>query len=113
MEENSYQLSSTTTAVNRESKDNYLQLELSKMELQKKNRIVLEMARTMLNEARISDRFWPQVVHTIVHILNKVLLRNNADKTPYELWKGRPANAKHFRVFGSKCYIRREDRIGK
>jgi hypothetical protein len=40
--------------------------------------------------------------------------QNNTDKTPYELWKGRPANVKHFRVFGSKCYIKREDgRMGK
>jgi hypothetical protein len=30
------------------------------------------------------------------------------------LWKGRPTNVKHFRVFGSKCYIKREDgRMGK
>jgi hypothetical protein len=34
------------------------------------------------------------------------MLRNNTEKTPYELWKGRPTNAKHFRVFGSKCYIK-------
>ena len=71
------------------------------------------MARTMLNEVGISDMFWPQEVHTTVHILNISFLRNNADKTPYELWKGRPANVRHFRVFGRKCYIRREDRIGK
>ena len=70
-----------------------------------KNRTVLEMARTMLNEAGISDRFWPQAVHTAVHTLNRALLRNNSDKTPYELWKGRPANVNYFRVFGSKCYI--------
>ena len=65
------------------------------------------MARTMLNEAGISDMFFPQAIHTIVHILNKALLRKNANKTPYELWKGRPANVKHFMVFGRKCYIRR------
>jgi hypothetical protein len=42
------------------------------------------------------------------------MLRNNTDKTPYELWKGRPTNVKHFRVFGRKCYIKREDgRMGK
>jgi hypothetical protein len=42
------------------------------------------------------------------------MLRNNTDKTPYELWKGGPANVKHFKVFGSKCYIKREDgRMGK
>jgi hypothetical protein len=53
-------------------------------------------------------------VHTTFHIQNKVMLRNNTDKTPYELWKGRLENVKHFIVFGSKCYIKREDaRMGK
>ena len=42
------------------------------------------------------------------------MLRNNTDKTPHELWKGRLENVKHFRVFGRKCYIIREDgRMGK
>jgi hypothetical protein len=50
-------------------------------------------------------------LHTTVHIQNIVILRNNIDKTPYELWKGRPTNVKHFRVFGNKCYIKREDGI--
>jgi hypothetical protein len=53
-------------------------------------------------------------VHTIFHIQNRVMLRNNTDKTAYKLWKGRPTNVKHFRVFGRKCYIKREDgRMGK
>lgn len=81
--------------------------------MERKNRTVMEMARTMLIEAGISDRFWPQEVHTLVHTLNRALLRNNFDKSPYDLWKGRPTNFNYFRVFGSKCYIRREDKIGK
>jgi hypothetical protein len=32
-------------------------------------------------------------------------------KTPYELWKGRLKTMKHFRVFRSKCYIKREIEI--
>ena len=44
---------------------------------------------------------------------NKVMLRNKNDKTPYELWKG-TTNVNHFRIFGSKYYIKREDdRMGK
>ena len=31
---------------------------------------------------------------------------------PYGLWKGRPSNVKHFIIFGSKCYIKREDNKG-
>jgi hypothetical protein len=60
----------------------------------------------MLNESRLNDMFWPQAVHTVVHILNRSFLRNNTDNTPYQLWKGRPTNIKHFRIFGSKCYIK-------
>jgi hypothetical protein len=46
--------------------------------------------------------------------LNRGILRSNNDNTPYELWKGRPKNVKHFRHFGSKCYIKREDnKVGK
>ena len=54
----------------------------------------MEMARTMLNEAKLSNVLWPQYVHTSVHILNRCLLRNNHSETPYQLWKGRPASVK-------------------
>ena len=75
---------------------------------------IQEMDRTMLMDSKLTDIFWTQEVHTLVHIQNKVMLRNNTDKTPCELWKGRPTNVKHFRVFESKCYIKREDgRMGK
>jgi hypothetical protein len=70
-----------------------------------------EMARTMLMNSKLTDIFWTRAVHTTIHIQNRLILRNNIDKTPYELWKGRPTNVKHFRVFGSKCYIKREDGI--
>ena len=67
------------------------------------------MAWTMLMDLKLTDSFWTHAVHTVVHIQNRVMLRNNTGKTTYDLWKGRPTNVKHFRVFGSKCYIKRED----
>jgi transposase InsO family protein len=82
--------------------------------VERKKKTVQEMARTMIMDSKLTDIFWTQVVHTTVHIQNKVMLRNNTDKTPYELLKGRPANVKHLKVFGSKFYIKREDgRMGK
>ena len=69
--------------------------------VERKNRTIQEMARTMLMDSKLTDIFWTQKVHTTVHIQNRVIVRNNTDKTRYELWKGRPANVKHFRVFGS------------
>jgi hypothetical protein len=79
-----------------------------------KNMIVQEIARTMLMDSKLTNISWKQTVHTTIHIQNRVMLRNNTDKTPYELWKGRPANVKHFIFFRRKCYIKREDgRMGK
>jgi hypothetical protein len=63
----------------------------------------------MLKDSKLSDIFRAQVVHTTFHILNKVILISNNDKTPYELWKGISSNVKHFRLFGRKCYIKRKD----
>jgi transposase InsO family protein len=76
--------------------------------VERKNRIVQEMARTMLMDSKLTNIFWTQAVHIAIHIQNRVMLRNNTDKTPYELWKGRLTNVKHFRVFGSKYYIKRK-----
>ena len=68
----------------------------------------------MIMDSKLRDIFWTQAVHTTVHIPNRVILINNTDKTPYKPWKGRPSNVKHFRIFGRKCYIKREDgRMGK
>jgi transposase InsO family protein len=77
--------------------------------IERMNMIAQEMARTMIMDSKLIDIFWTQEVHTTIHIQNRVMLRNNTDKTPYELWKARPVKVKHFRVFGSKCYIKRED----
>jgi hypothetical protein len=72
------------------------------------------MARSMMNEMNIPQTYWVEAIHTAVHILNKAHLRPHSDKTPYELWFGRPASIKHFKVFGITCYIKNNDEnIGK
>jgi hypothetical protein len=72
------------------------------------------MARTMLTDSKLTDSFWTHAVHISIHIQNRVILRYSSDKNPYEIWKGSPTNVNHFIVFGSKCYIKREDgRMGK
>ena len=83
--------------------------------VERKNKTVQEAARTMLNEAKLPYGYWREAIYTIVFIQNKGQIRVNNDKTPYELWFGRPAESlKYFRVFGSKCYIKRDgDNLGK
>jgi hypothetical protein len=77
--------------------------------VERQNRTVQEMDRSMMNEKNIGQIYWVEAIHTTVHVLNKAHLRPQSDKTPYELWFGRPASIKHFRVFGSKCYIKNND----
>ena len=68
----------------------------------------------MMQESNIPQTFQAEVVHTTVHILNKAHLRPNIDKTPYELWHGKPTSIKYFRVFGSRCFIKNNDKkLGK
>ena len=81
---------------------------------ERKKRSVLKMARTMINDSKLDDKFWGLAVHTTVHILNRGLLKSGIDKTPYELWIERSTIVKHFRVFGSRFCIKIDDRkIGK
>jgi transposase InsO family protein len=75
--------------------------------VERKNMTIHEMALKMLMDSKLTDIFWTQAMHISVHIKKKLMLRNNIDKTPYELWKGRPTNVKHFRFFGRKCYTTR------
>ena len=77
--------------------------------VERQNRSVQQMSRSMMNERNISQTYRVEAIHIVVHILNKAHLRLNSDKTPYELWFGRPASIKHFKVFGSKCYIKNND----
>jgi transposase InsO family protein len=73
--------------------------------VERKNRTLQEMSRTMLNEQNIPQKFWCNAVDTSTYILNRVLIRPFLNKTPYELYKGKKPTLGYFRVFGSKCFI--------
>ena len=77
--------------------------------VERRNRTIQGMARTMLLVVDLQPKFWREVVGTTVYALNRTQLRPNNEKTPYELWKGRPASIKYFRIFGRKCFIKISD----
>ena len=56
------------------------------------------MAQTLLIDSKLTDIFWTHAVHTSIYIQNKVMLRKNNDKTPYELWKGSGYNNLYIKV---------------
>ncbi|WVZ71109.1 hypothetical protein U9M48_019730 [Paspalum notatum var. saurae] len=68
--------------------------------VERKNRTLVEMARTMLDEHRTPRRFWTEAVNTARYIANRIFLRAFLGKTSYELRFGRQPAVKHLRAFG-------------
>ena len=83
--------------------------------VERKNRSLEELARTMLNESGLPKYFWADAVYTASYVLNRTLIRPILKKTPYELYKGRKPNISHLRVFGCKCFVLNngKDNLGK
>jgi transposase InsO family protein len=75
----------------------------------RKNTTLIEMARSMLDEYKVSDSFWVEAINTACHASNRLYCHRFFNKTPYELLNGRKPNISYFRVFGCKCYILRKD----
>jgi hypothetical protein len=73
--------------------------------VERKNRTLIDMARTMLGEYKTLERFWSEAVNTACHAINRLYLHRLLKKTSYELLTGDKPNVSCFRVFGSKCYI--------
>ncbi|KAK1685960.1 hypothetical protein QYE76_046808, partial [Lolium multiflorum] len=53
--------------------------------VERKNRTIIEMARTMLSEFNSPHNFWVEAISTVVHYSNRLFLRPLHNKTPYEL----------------------------
>jgi hypothetical protein len=73
--------------------------------LERKNRTLIEAARTMLDEYKTSDSFWAEAINTASHATNCLYLHKLRHKTAYELLTGKKPNVSYFRVFGYKCFI--------
>jgi hypothetical protein len=56
------------------------------------NRTLIEMARTMLDEYKTSDRFSAEVVNMVCHATNRLYLHKLLKKTSYELLTGNKPN---------------------
>ncbi|WVZ54512.1 hypothetical protein U9M48_005298 [Paspalum notatum var. saurae] len=73
--------------------------------VERKNRTLVEMARTMLDEHRTPRRFWAEAVNTACYIANRIFLRAFLGKTSYELRFGKQPSVKHLRAFGCRCFV--------
>jgi hypothetical protein len=73
--------------------------------VERKNRTLIEAARTMLDEYKTSDQFWVEAVNMACHAINHLYLHKILQKTAYELLISKKPNVSYFRDFGSKCFI--------
>jgi hypothetical protein len=73
--------------------------------VERKNRTLLDMARTMLDEYKTPDRFWAEAINTACYSINRLYLHRILKKTSYELLTGKKHNVSYFRVFGRKRFI--------
>jgi len=68
--------------------------------VERKNRFLEELARTLLSESSLPKYFWVDVVRTSCYVMNRVFISPILKKTPYELFNGRKPNISHLKVFG-------------
>ena len=81
---------------------------------ERKNRIVMEMTRYLLEEKGLPKKLWAKAVYTVVYIQNQGMTKAIKDMTPLEAWSGYKSSIKHFRVFGSIYYFHiQEQKRGK
>ncbi|GJT95946.1 putative ribonuclease H-like domain-containing protein [Tanacetum coccineum] len=55
---------------------------------ERKNRTLIEAARTMLADSKLPTTFWAEAVNTACYVQNRVLVIKPHNKTPYELFLG-------------------------
>ncbi|GJV78984.1 retrovirus-related pol polyprotein from transposon TNT 1-94 [Tanacetum coccineum] len=69
----------------------------------RRNRTLIEAARTMLADSKLPTTFWAKAVNTACYVHNRVLVVKPHNKTPYELFRGRTPALSFMRPFG--CHV--------
>nr|GEW85469.1 putative ribonuclease H-like domain-containing protein [Tanacetum cinerariifolium] len=72
---------------------------------ERKNRTLIEAARTMLADSLLPIPFWAEAVNTACYVQNRVLVTKPHNKTPYELLHGRTQSISFMRPFGCPLTI--------
>ncbi|GJS82598.1 retrovirus-related pol polyprotein from transposon TNT 1-94 [Tanacetum coccineum] len=81
---------------------------------ERKNRTLIEAARTMLADSKLPTTFWAEAVNTACYVQNRVLVIKPHNKTSYELFLGRKPTFSFMRPFGCPVTILNTiDHLGK
>ncbi|GJX15071.1 ribonuclease H-like domain-containing protein [Tanacetum coccineum] len=69
----------------------------------RKNRTLIEAARTMLADSKLPTTFWAEAISTACYVQNRVLIVKPHNKTPYELFRGIKPAIGFMKPFG--CHV--------
>ena len=83
--------------------------------VERKNRTLIEAARKILQDVDLPTSFWAEAMNTTCYIQNRTLINKSIGNRPYFIMRGRNTTSKNLHVFGSKCYILKDnsEHIGK
>ncbi|GJU11637.1 putative ribonuclease H-like domain-containing protein [Tanacetum coccineum] len=70
---------------------------------ERRNRTLIEAARTMLANSKLPTTFWVEAVSTACYVKNRVLVIKPHNKTPYELFRGFKPALSFMKPFG--CHV--------
>ncbi|GJU49362.1 retrovirus-related pol polyprotein from transposon TNT 1-94 [Tanacetum coccineum] len=81
---------------------------------ERKNKTLIEAARTMLNGLVLSKHFWTDAVRIACYTQNRSIIVKRHDKTSYEIFRERIPDISYFYVFGCPVFIHNhKDHLGK
>ncbi|GJX36939.1 reverse transcriptase domain-containing protein [Tanacetum coccineum] len=76
--------------------------------VERRNRTLVEVARTMLSAFKLPLSFWAEAGTTACYTQNRSIIISSHGKTAYHIINDRKPSIKHLHVFGCICYITRD-----
>ncbi|GJU18712.1 putative reverse transcriptase domain-containing protein [Tanacetum coccineum] len=76
--------------------------------VKRRNRTLVEAARTMLSASKLPLSFWAEAVATACYTQNRSIIISTHGKTAYHIINDRKPSIKHLHIFGCICYITRD-----
>ncbi|KAJ9561586.1 hypothetical protein OSB04_006746 [Centaurea solstitialis] len=76
--------------------------------VERRNRTLVEAARSMLAESQLPQYLWAEAVNTACYTQNRSIIHRRFGQTPYHILFGRIPSVGHFKVFGCKCFVLNE-----
>lgn len=74
--------------------------------VERRNRTVVEMARSCLKETKLPSVMWGEAVRHSIYLLNRLPTRALTGITPYEAWNERKPHLGHIRIFGCVAHMK-------